>query len=113
MTSLPHSAARGSMTSPRDDVTDDVTTPQCYARLDDVADYLMTSLPDDVTALQCCARLDDVTTGVKEAPADCIGMAEVRAALKKMKRHKAPGLSGLVAEMMLEPSGCKIYVMVL
>ena len=63
------------MTSPRDDVTDDVTTPQCYA------------------------RLDDVTTGIKEAPADCIGMAEVRAAMKKMKRHKAPGLSGLVAEM--------------
>ena len=24
---------------------------------------------------------------------------EVRAALKKMKRHKAPGLSGLVTEM--------------
>ena len=29
----------------------------------------------------------------------CIGMAEVRAVVKKMKRHKAPGLSGLVAEM--------------
>jgi len=26
-------------------------------------------------------------------------MAEVRAALKEMKRHKAPGLSELVAEM--------------
>jgi len=26
-------------------------------------------------------------------------MAEVRAVLKKMKRHKAPGLSGLVEEM--------------
>ena len=26
-------------------------------------------------------------------------MAEVRAVLKKMKRHKAQGLSGLVAEM--------------
>jgi len=50
---------------------------------------------------------------VKEEPADCIRMAEVRAVLKKMKRHKAPGLSGLVAEMMLEPSGYKIYVMVL
>ena len=36
---------------------------------------------------------------VKEGPADCIKMAEVRAVLKKMKRHKAPGLSGLVAEM--------------
>ena len=33
---------------------------------------------------------------VKEGPADCIRMAEVRAVLKKMKRHKAPGLSGLV-----------------
>ena len=31
---------------------------------------------------------------VKEGPADCIRMAEVRAVLKKMKRHKAPGLSG-------------------
>jgi len=28
-----------------------------------------------------------------------IRMAKVRAVLKKMKRHKAPGLSGLVAEM--------------
>jgi len=36
---------------------------------------------------------------VKEGPADCIRIAEVRAVLKKMKRHKAPGLSGLVAEM--------------
>ena len=36
---------------------------------------------------------------VKEGPADCIRMAEVRAVLKKMKRHKAPGLSGLLAEM--------------
>ena len=36
---------------------------------------------------------------VKEGPADCIRMAEVRAVLKKMKRHKAPGLSGLVTEM--------------
>ena len=33
---------------------------------------------------------------VKEGPADCIRMDEVRAALKEMKRHKAPGLSGLV-----------------
>jgi len=37
--------------------------------------------------------------GVKEGPADCIRMAEVRAVLQKMKRHKAPGLSGMVAEM--------------
>ena len=36
---------------------------------------------------------------VKEGPANCIRMDEVRAVLKKMKRHKAPGLSGLVAEM--------------
>jgi len=35
----------------------------------------------------------------KEGPANCIRIAEVRAVLKKMKRHKAPGLSGLVAEM--------------
>ena len=35
---------------------------------------------------------------VKEEPADCIRMDEVRAALKEMKRHKAPGLSGLVTE---------------
>jgi len=40
-----------------------------------------------------------ISAGVKEGPADCIRMAEVRAVLKKMKRHKAPGLSGLVAEM--------------
>ena len=53
---------------------------------------------------------------VKERPADCIRMAEVAAALKKMKRHKAPGMSGLVAEMtnpqgILELSGYWIYVM--
>ena len=40
-----------------------------------------------------------ISAGVKERPADCIRIAEVRAVLKKMKRHKAPGLSGLVAEM--------------
>jgi len=39
-----------------------------------------------------------ISDEVKEGPADCIRMAEVRAVLK-MKRHKAPGLSGLVAEM--------------
>ena len=32
---------------------------------------------------------------VIEGPADCIRIDEVAAALKKMKRHKAPGLSGL------------------
>jgi len=40
-----------------------------------------------------------ISAEVKEGLADCIRMAEVRAALKKMRRHKAPGLSGLVAEM--------------
>jgi len=40
-----------------------------------------------------------ISAEVKKGPADCIRMAEVRAVLKKMKRHKAPGLSGLVAEM--------------
>jgi len=38
-------------------------------------------------------------TEVKEGPADCLRIGEVVAALKKMKRHKAPGLSGLTAEM--------------
>ena len=40
-----------------------------------------------------------ISPKVKEEPADCIRMAEVRAVLKKLKRHKAPGLSGLVAEI--------------
>jgi len=40
-----------------------------------------------------------ISDEVKEGPADCIRMDEVRAALKKVKRHKAPGLSGLVAGM--------------
>jgi len=40
-----------------------------------------------------------ISAEVKEGPAYCIRMAEVRAVLKKMKRHKAPGLSVLVAEM--------------
>ena len=40
-----------------------------------------------------------ISAEVKEGPADCIRMAEVRAVLKKMKRHNAPGLSGLVTEM--------------
>ena len=40
-----------------------------------------------------------ISAEAKEGPADCIRMDEVRAALKKMKRHKAPGLSGLVTEM--------------
>ena len=40
-----------------------------------------------------------ISAEVKEGPADCIRMDEVTAALKKMKRHKAPGLSGLLTEM--------------
>jgi len=40
-----------------------------------------------------------ISAEVKERPADCIRMAEVRAVLKKMKRHKDLRLSGLVAEM--------------
>ena len=39
-----------------------------------------------------------ISAEVKEGPADCIRMAEVKAVLK-MKRHKARGLSGVVAEM--------------
>jgi len=54
---------------------------------------------------------------VKEGPADCIRIDEVGAALKNMKRHKAPGLPGLAAEMVqttgiLELSGYWIYVMI-
>jgi len=40
-----------------------------------------------------------ISAGVKEGPSDCIRIYEVAAALKTMKRSKAPGLSGLVAEM--------------
>jgi len=40
-----------------------------------------------------------ISADVKEGPADCIRMAEMRAVLKKTKRHKAPGLLWLVAEM--------------
>ena len=39
----------------------------------------------------------EILAEVMEGPAVCIRMAEMRAVLKKMKRHKAPGLSGLVA----------------
>jgi len=53
---------------------------------------------------------------VKEGPADCIRVDEVASALKKMKRYKAPGMSGLVAEMIqstgiLELTGYWICVM--
>jgi len=52
-----------------------------------------------------------ILAGIKPGPADCIRIDEVAAALKKVKTHKAPGLSGLVAEM--ELSGYWTYVMVL
>jgi len=40
-----------------------------------------------------------ISATVKEGPADCIRIDEVAAALKKMKRHKAQGLTELVVEM--------------
>jgi len=40
-----------------------------------------------------------ISAEVKEGPADCIRNSEVAAALKKMKRYKDEGLSGLSAEM--------------
>jgi len=46
---------------------------------------------------------------IKEGPADCITIPEVIAALKKMKKHKAPGLSGLVAEMIQATGDIGIY----
>jgi len=59
-----------------------------------------------------------ISAEVKEGPADCVRIGEVAAALKKMKRLKAPDVSGLSAEMIqatkvLEVNGCWIYVMVL
>jgi len=46
-----------------------------------------------------------ISTEVKEGSADCIRICEVVAALKKMKRHKAPDLSGLSAEMIQATEG--------
>jgi len=46
-----------------------------------------------------------ISAEVKEGPADCMRIGEVIAALKKMKRHKAPGLSGLSAEMIQATEG--------
>jgi len=40
-----------------------------------------------------------ISATVNEGPADCIRIDEAAAELKKMKRQKDPGLSGLVAEM--------------
>ena len=54
---------------------------------------------------------------LQEGPADCIRIGEVVAALKKMKKHKAPGLWGLSAEIIQATEGIgtqsQIYVMVL
>jgi len=49
-----------------------------------------------------------ISAEVKEGPADCIRIGEVAAALKKTKRHKAPGLSGLTAEMIQATEGIGI-----
>jgi len=46
-----------------------------------------------------------ISAEVKEGPADSIRIGEVAAALKKMKKHKAPGLSGLTAEMIPATGG--------
>ena len=46
-----------------------------------------------------------ISAEVKEGPADRIRIGEVAAALKKMKRHKAPGLSGLTAETIQATDG--------
>jgi len=46
-----------------------------------------------------------ISAEFKEGPADCISIGEVVAALKKIKRHKAPGLSGLSAEMIQATEG--------
>jgi len=40
-----------------------------------------------------------ISATITEGPADSIRIFELAAALKKMKKHKAPGLSGPVAEM--------------
>ena len=42
-----------------------------------------------------------ISSGVKEGRADRNRIDEVAAALKKVKRRKGPGLSGLVTEMIL------------
>jgi len=41
----------------------------------------------------------ETTCDLKEGPADKMSVAEVRAALKCMKMHKAPGMSGVGSEM--------------
>ena len=46
-----------------------------------------------------------ISAEVKEGPGDCIRISEVVAVLKKMKRHKAPGLSGSSAEIIQATEG--------
>jgi len=46
-----------------------------------------------------------ISAEVKEGPADCIRISEVAAALRNTKMHKAPGLSGLSAEMIQATEG--------
>jgi len=45
-----------------------------------------------------------ISAGAKEGQPDCIRINEVAATLKKMKKHEAPGLSGLGAEI-IQPQG--------
>ena len=47
-----------------------------------------------------------ISAGVKEGATDCVKTNEVTAALKRMKKHKAPGLSGLAAEIIQAAGGC-------
>jgi len=57
-----------------------------------------------------------ISAGIKEGPSDYVKISEVAAALTKMEKHKAPGLSGLAAKYkpqgILELSGYWICVMV-
>jgi len=46
-----------------------------------------------------------ISAEVKEGPADCTRISEVAAVLKKMKRHKAPNLTVLTAEMIQAREG--------
>jgi len=46
-----------------------------------------------------------ISAEVKEGPVDCIRIGEVVPELKKMKRHKAPCVSGLSAEMIQATEG--------
>ena len=46
-----------------------------------------------------------ISAEAKEGSTDCIMIGEVTAALKKMKRHKAPGLSGFTVEMIQATEG--------